>query len=196
MSTTEFSDNNICVYGASSLRLSEEHATAAYNLGKAIAGKGYGCVNGGGRAGIMRAVSDGVLDAGGKAIGILPQFMIDKGWQYDRLSEIVSVPDMHARKSMMAARSKAAIAMPGGCGTLEELLEIITWRQLGLYKGKVIIFNINGYYNCLLKMFEHCSDEGLMKESHLQLWHVATTVDEVMRIIDEEETCVEIESKY
>lgn len=187
---------NVCVFGASSSKIASKYIEVAYRLGQLLANDGIACINGAGREGIMRAVSDGELDCGGKAIGIIPQFMVDNGWQYDRLSEIVVTPDMHTRKSLMAERSDAIVAMPGGCGTLEELLEVITWKQLSLYKGKIIIFNLDSYYDDLLSMLAHCADEGFMKQSHLKLWHTASTVEEIMELLRKEGEQIEIESKY
>ena len=111
----------ICVFAASSSRADALYANAAYRLGREFAAAGIACINGGGREGLMRAVSDGTLDGGGRAVGIIPRFMVDNGWQYDRLSEMVVTPDMHTRKQAMAQRADAVVALPGGCGTLEEL---------------------------------------------------------------------------
>ena len=99
----------ICVFAASSGRVGKQYMEAAYQLGQAFAAAGIACINGGGRDGLMRAVSDGTLDGGGRAVGIIPQFMVDNGWQYDSLSEIVVTADMHTRKQMMAQRADAVI---------------------------------------------------------------------------------------
>ena len=114
----ESNNRYICVYGASSDNIAEEYKQAAYLLGKTLAAKGWNCINGAGSAGLMRAVSDGFLDAGAKAVGIIPQFMVDNGWHYTRLSQIIATPDMHHRKQLMAQRSECSISMPGGCVTL------------------------------------------------------------------------------
>ena len=123
---------NICVFGASSRDLEQRYVDDAYHLGTLIAQRGWACYNGAGCEGLMRAVSDGALDAGGEAIGVIPQFMVDNGWHYDRLTRIITTSDMHQRKLTLAQSTQAVIALPGGCGTLEELLEAITWRQLNL----------------------------------------------------------------
>lgn len=188
----------ICVFAASSSNVGQQYVDEAYRLGKAFAAAGIGCINGAGREGLMRAVSDGVLDGGGRAVGIIPRFMVDNGWQYDRLSEIVVTPDMHTRKQMMAQRADAVVALPGGCGTLEELLEIITWKQLGLFHKPIVILNVDGFFNPLLAMLERCIAEYFMKPSHGHLWHVATSADEVVALlcsIDLEEDN-RVESKY
>lgn len=194
----ESNNRYICVYGASSDNIAEEYKQAAYQLGKALAAKGWNCINGAGSAGVMRAVSDGFLDGGAKAVGIIPQFMVDNEWHYSRLSEIISTPDMHQRKQMMAQRSQCSIAMPGGCGTLEELLEIITWKQLSLYNKPIVIFNINGFFDSILQQLEHCIAQQFMKPTHKHLWFTAHNVQQIVDFIesyDEQATPV-VESKY
>ena len=194
----ESNNRYICVYGASSDNIAEEYKQAAYQLGKALAAKGWNCINGAGSAGVMRAVSDGFLDGGAKAVGIIPQFMVDNGWHYSRLSEIISTPDMHQRKQMMAQRSQCSIAMPGGCGTLEELLEIITWKQLSLYNKPIVIFNINGFFDSILQQLEHCIAQQFMKPTHKHLWFTAHNVQQIVDYIEsyEEQAAPVVESKY
>ncbi|HIT15088.1 MAG TPA: TIGR00730 family Rossman fold protein [Candidatus Avimuribaculum pullicola] len=188
----------ICVFAASSGRVGKQYMEAAYQLGQAFAAAGIACINGGGRDGLMRAVSDGTLDGGGRAVGIIPQFMVDNGWQYDSLSEIVVTADMHTRKQMMAQRADAVMALPGGCGTLEELLEIITWKQLGLFHKPIIILNVGGFYDHLLAMLKHCTDEQFMKRSHGNLWHVAADATDAMAILSAIDIKSDdiVESKY
>lgn len=194
----ESNNRYICVYGASSDNIAEEYKQAAYQLGKALAAKGWNCINGAGSAGVMRAVSDGFLDGGAKAVGIIPQFMVDNGWHYSRLSDIISTPDMHQRKQMMAQRSQCSIAMPGGCGTLEELLEIITWKQLSLYNKPIVIFNINGFFDSILQQLEHCIAQQFMKPTHKHLWFTAHNVQQIVDYIEryDEQAAPVVESKY
>lgn len=194
----ESNNRYICVYGASSDNIAEEYKQAAYQLGKALAAKGWNCINGAGSAGVMRAVSDGFLDGGAKAVGIIPQFMVDNGWHYSRLSEIISTPDMHQRKQMMAQRSQCSIAMPGGCGTLEELLEIITWKQLSLYNKPIVIFNINGFFDSILQQLEHCIAQQFMKPTHKHMWFTAHNVQQIVDYIEsyDEQAAPVVESKY
>jgi len=192
------SDNRyICIYGASSDNIPPKYKQAAYNLGRALAKKGWNGLNGAGSAGIMRSASDGFLDGGAKAIGIIPQFMVDNNWHYNRLSEIVVTEDMHQRKQLMSQKSACLVAMPGGCGTLEELTEIITWIQLGICHKPLVIFNIDGFFNHLLSQLEHCITENFMKQSHKNLWYTANTIEDVINFIDnyDESTQVTIESK-
>lgn len=188
----------ICVFAASSSRVAQRYVDEAYKLGREFAAAGVTCINGAGREGLMRAVSDGVLDGGGRAVGIIPQFMVDNGWQYDRLSEIVVTPDMHTRKQTMARRADAVVALPGGCGTLEELLEIITWKQLGLFHKPIVMLNVDGFFNPLLDMLGRCVDEHFMKISHGHLWHVANDASDVLPLLASVDVYADdmVESKY
>lgn len=170
----------ICVYGASSADIDPVYKEAAFETGRLIALSGHPLVCGGGRSGLMAAAIEGAVSAGGEAIGVLPQFMIERNWQHPALTSLVVKPDMHSRKRAMAEMSLAAISLPGGCGTLEELLEIITWRQLNLFKGNVVIANIAGYYSPLLEMLRQTIDKGFMKGDHARLWSVASSAAEAV----------------
>lgn len=186
---------NVCVFCASSANIDSRYLQAARDLGALLAREGWRCVNGGGAVGLMGAVTDGALDAGGEVTGVIPKFMVDNGWCYDRLEDVIITADMHQRKHMMSDMADAVIALPGGVGTLEELLETLTWRQLGLVKVPIIILNTLGYYDALLDMLRHAIDEGFMKTSHAQLWQVAATPQEAIDLLTNT-TMVEFESKY
>ena len=186
---------NVCVFCASSANIDERYLADAHQLGTLLAQAGWRCVNGGGAVGLMGAVTDGALDADGEVTGVIPKFMVDNGWCYDRLIDVVVTADMHQRKQIMSDMADAVIALPGGVGTLEELLETLTWRQLGLVKVPVIILNTLGYYDPLLAMLRHSIDEGFMKPSHDQLWQVAATPAEAIALLDNDNP-VQFESKY
>ena len=186
---------NVCVFCASSANIDERYLTDAHQLGTLLAQGGWRCVNGGGAVGLMGAVTDGALDADGEVTGVIPKFMVDNGWCYDRLIDVVVTADMHQRKQIMSDMADAVIALPGGVGTLEELLETLTWRQLGLVTVPVIILNTLGYYDPLLAMLRHSIDEGFMKPSHDQLWQVAATPAEAIALLDDNHP-VQFESKY
>lgn len=188
--------NAICVYCASSSQIDKSYIDAAYELGCRIADSGNTMVCGAGNSGLMGALIDGVLNRGGQAIGIIPQFMVDNGWHHPKLTHLEITPDMHTRKETMAQISKAIIAMPGGCGTLEELLEIITWRQLGLYDGKIIILNINNYFDPLLEMLNKAIENGFMKKDHIKIWEIATTPQQAINLALEEKNILSFTSKY
>lgn len=172
----------ITVYGASSPQIDTIYKEAAYRLGSLIASMGLTLITGGGRSGIMAAAIEGAIEAGGKTIGVLPSFMIDRCWNHPGLSDVIVTDGMHERKQTMAAMSRAAIAMPGGCGTLEELMEIITWRQLGLYNGNVVIANINGFFDPLLSMLDRCITQRFMNPDHTGLWKVSYTPEQAVQL--------------
>ena len=170
------------VYSASSGQVPAVYLEAARTLGRLIASGNHPLVNGAGRTGLMGACTDACLAAGGKAIGVIPQFMIDQGWQHRGMTELIITPDMHRRKELMAEKSDACIALAGGVGTLEELLEIITWKQLGLYLKPIIILNTNGYYDALLAQLQRAADECFMRPQHTAIWSVAATPEEAIQL--------------
>ena len=132
----------------------------------------------------MRHISDAVLAAGGTVTGIIPHFMVEQGWHHKGLTRLIETETMHERKRMMADLSDGVIALPGGCGTLEELLEIITWKQLGLYLNPVVILNINGFYDPLLEMLEKgCRPEFHAPVNMGAIWQVASTPEEAVNLL-------------
>ena len=134
----------------------------------------------------MRAVSDATLAAGGTVTGVIPHFMVEQNWYHKGLTKLIEVETMHERKQTMANLSDACIALPGGCGTLEELLEVITWKQLGLYVNPIVILNVNHYYDPLLQLFEKAIEEQFMRPQHQRLWAVAETAAEALQTVYEE----------
>lgn len=174
---------SVCVYCASSTQVTPVYQEAATELGRLLGERNLRVVNGAGNTGLMCAVSDGTLSAGGTVTGVIPHFMVEQNWCHKGLTELVEVGNMHERKQRMADLSDAVIALPGGCGTLEELLEVITWKQLGLYLNPVVILNINGYFDPLLEMFRKAVDEHFMRPQHAGLWAVASTPAEAVELI-------------
>lgn len=179
----ENGNREVVVYCASSAKIGSVYFDAASELGVLLAKNDISCINGAGREGLMGALNDAVLKNGGKVKGIIPQFMVDAGWGHDRLTETIVTATIHERKAAMAKAADAVIALPGGIGTLEELAEIITWKQLGLYLKPVIILNINNYYDPLLSFLEKMIDENFMKDIYRELWQVATTPQEAVELI-------------
>lgn len=173
---------SICVYCASSSKVNACYTDTAYTLGTLLGREGITLITGAGCQGLMRSVEDGTLESGGKAIGVIPQFMVEQNWHHTGLSELIITDSMHERKEKMASLADAVIALPGGCGTMEELLEIITWKQLGLYLGPIIILNVNGYYDQLISQLERAIDECFMGKIHGNIWNVATTAEEAVQI--------------
>lgn len=170
----------ITVYCASSVTIDETYFKAARELGTEIARRGLTLITGAGAQGLMGAVNDAAIKAGGKTLGVIPQFMVDRNWHHKGLDELKITESMHRRKELMASMCAGAIAMPGGIGTFEELLEIITWRQLGLFNGNIVIFNVNNYFDNLLSMLDTAIEENFMKQDHRQLWSVASTAEEAV----------------
>lgn len=172
----------VTVYCASARDIAPDYSAAARALGKALAAAGVPAVNGGGKMGLMGALNDAVLAAGGEAIGVIPRFMVDRGWFHPDVSTLIITDGMHQRKTTMAALSRGVIALPGGIGTLEELCEILTWRQLGLYGGPVVLLNVRGYYDAFVALIDKAVEEGFMKADHRALFHLCDNVDEAFRI--------------
>lgn len=170
----------VTIYGASSPNIPACYLEAAHRVGLRLAEAGIDLICGGGRTGVMAAAIDGALEGGGNAVGVLPRFMVERSWQHPGLTHMEVTSDMHSRKELMARRSRGVIAMPGGVGTLEELLEIITWRQLGLYQGNIVILNTDGYYDPLLGMLGRTIEQHFMNPDHATLWMVAGTADEAV----------------
>ena len=175
--------NSVCVYCASSTKIDSAYFEAARELGTLLGQRHIRLINGAGGIGLMSATADAVLAAGGEVTGVIPHFMVEQGWQHKGLTEMIEVENMHQRKQKMADLSDAVIALPGGCGTLEELLEIITWKQLGLYLNPIVILNTNGFFDPLLAMLQRAMDENFMRQQHGAIWHVASTPQEAVELI-------------
>ena len=174
----------VCVYCASSTLCDPGFHAAARRLGELLAGAGVGVVYGGGSVGSMGALADGAIEAGGHVEGVIPEFMYDLEWAHEGLSHLEVVDDMHQRKRLMIADVDAIIALPGGSGTFEELLEAITWKRLELHAHPIVIVNTNGYYNALLRALEQAVDLNFMGERREEgLWSVVESPDEVLEAI-------------
>ena len=175
--------NSVCVYCASSTQIDEKYFRVAEKLGTLIAQRGLRLITGAGNLGLMNTVQDAALAAGGEAIGVIPTFMVKEGWHHTGLTQLIETASMHERKQTMANLSDGVIALPGGCGTMEELLEIITWKQLGLYLNPIIILNIDGYYDHLLALLDKAVEERFMRAIHADIWRVATTPEEAVELL-------------
>lgn len=173
----------IAVYCASSTQIRKEFFEAAEAVGRLLAQKGVGVVTGAGNLGLMNSVENAALEAGGEVIGVIPEFMVHEGWHHTGLSELIVTADMHERKQTIARITDGCIALPGGCGTLEELLEVITWKQLGLYLNPIIILNQCGYYDSLLAQLQTAVDEHFMRTIHADIWRVASTAEEAVEMV-------------
>lgn len=160
---------NICIYCGSRPGVQAVYADAARELGRLIGEQGHGLVYGGGNVGLMGVVADAVLAAGGPVVGVIPEALVQREVGHQGLSQQFVVPDMHVRKRMMAERADAFIAMPGGIGTLEELYEVWTWRQLGYHDKPVGLLNVAGFYDTLLTFMDRTVSEGFLDEAQRRM---------------------------
>ncbi|MFK0688639.1 TIGR00730 family Rossman fold protein [Mesorhizobium sp. IMUNJ 23033] len=156
---------SVCVYCGSSPGRDETYAKAGHLLGRSLARSGLRLIYGGGTKGIMGAVAEGALKAGGKVTGIIPRFLINREateTALDRLDELVITDNMHERKHRMFEKSDAFVALPGGIGTVEEIVEIMTWGQLGHHRKPIVFANIKGFWDPMLSLLDHMSAEGFI----------------------------------
>jgi len=170
----------VCVYAASSDKSPVIYHEAALRLGRELARERITIVYGGGSTGLMGRLAEGALSEGGSVIGVLPQFMDELEWGHRSLTELRVVADMHERKRFMLEASDAIIALPGGCGTLEELFEAITWKRLGLHVKPIVIVNINGFFDPCIEMLLRCISEQFMHDKHTDMWSVVAEPEAVI----------------
>jgi len=175
--------NQICVYCASSNIIDQKYFEAAEGLGDELARHQITLIYGGGSSGLMGRIADRVISKGGKVIGIIPDFMQKVEWAHKGITELHIVGDMHARKKRFLDGTDALVALPGGCGTLEELLEAITLKRLGLFNKPIIILNTAGFYDPLLSMLQRCVDEKFMNEDSAKMWSVVKHPNEVVAAV-------------
>ena len=174
----------LCVYCSSSDRLDPKYFAAAETFGRAMTARGWGLVYGGGKTGLMGAVARAVKSDGGRVVGVIPEFMKAKELAYEGADELVTVLTMRERKMIMETRADAFVALPGGWGTLEEMMEIITLRSLNVLSKPCVFFNQDGFYDDLLRFFEKMVCERFTKPSHRELFAMAATVDKVFAQLD------------
>jgi uncharacterized protein (TIGR00730 family) len=174
---------NVCVYSASSTKIAPVYFAVAEELGQLLALRGINLINGAGSIGLMAATSNACLEAGGTVTGVIPHFMVEQNWHHKGLTQLIETETMHERKQIIAEMSDGIIALPGGCGTMEELLEIITWKQLGIYLNPIVILNIDGFYNPLLEMLQRAIDGNFMRPEHQNIWQVATSAQQAIELL-------------
>ncbi len=177
------SNLKVCVYCASSQTCDPSYLDAAERLGRHLARHQATLVYGGGGAGAMARLAEGALGAGGKAIGVIPRFMVELEWGHKQLTELHIVEDMRERKHRMLYGADAVVALAGGCGTLEELFETITLKRLGSYLGPIILVNTRGFYDRVVAALEHCIAEHFMDTRHRQMWTVVKEPEDVLKAI-------------
>lgn len=170
----------ICVFASSSSKISIEYAVAASHLGTLLAQAGIGVVYGGGGIGLMRKLADSIISCGGRITGVIPSFMKDEGWDHSGVTDMIITSDMGERKKQMFALSNGVVALPGGIGTLEELTEAITLKQLGLFRGPIIMLNTLDFYKPLIHFLDHMVTGNFLRIEHKRIWEIADTPEEVM----------------
>ena len=175
---------SICVYCASSSRIDEKYYQAADELGRLIAESGAALVFGGGARGAMGRLADAALAAGGRVVGVMPRFMIELEWAHPGCSELIITEGMHERKARLIEGVDAVVALPGGSGTLEELIETITLKRLGQFLKPIVLVNIDGFYDPLVQQYNRCIAERFMDERHHQMWSVVESPAKVFAAID------------
>ncbi len=161
--------NRVCVFTGSSPGARPEYADLARRLGRELAARRLELVFGGGRVGLMGVMADALLEAGGRAVGVIPEAMVERELAHEGVTEMRVVATMHERKAQMASLSDAFIAMPGGVGTLDELFETFTWAQLGLHAKPFGLLDPNGYYRDLIGFLDHAVSEGFVRGDHREL---------------------------
>ena len=175
----------ICVYCASSNQVAPKYFEAANRLARLFVDEGITVVYGGGSTGLMGELATSALRAGGHVIGIMPNFMKEVEWAHQEVKEFLFVGDMHERKKKFLEYSDALVALPGGTGTLEELLEAITLKRLGLFLKPIVILNQDGYYDPLLQMLDRCVEEKFMGAGHTLIWKAVDSAEQVLPAIRE-----------
>jgi hypothetical protein len=175
----------ICVYAASSSQCAAPFLEAARKLGNILAQAGATVVFGGGATGLMGAVADGAIEAGGHVIGIIPRFMTEIEWQHTGIATLEVVEDMRERKHRLLTGSDAVVALPGGCGTLEELSEAITLKRLGIYFNPIVMVNTLGFYAPLLRFLDDMIDARFLNQEHRAMWSMVESPEDVLPRIRE-----------
>lgn len=177
-------NKKICVYSSSSQKLDKIYYDFAEKLGQRIGERGDTLVFGAGVVGTMGRTAKGVKEKGGRIIGVIPEVLNIKGVVYEECDELIVTPEMRTRKRMLDESSDVLMTLPGGFGTLEEVLEVITSKQLGYHQKPIVIFNFNGYYDNLLAQFEECYEQNFAKPIYKTLYFVTDSIDEAFDYID------------
>jgi uncharacterized protein (TIGR00730 family) len=181
----------VCIFASSSNRIDGEYGAAASRLGTLLAASGMEVIYGGGGIGLMGKLADAVISGGGSITGVIPGFMKDEGWDHAEVKDMIVTSDMGERKKRMFEESDAVVALPGGIGTLEELTEAITLKQLGIYKGPVVILNTLNYYKSLIEFLDSMITKHFLKVEHKVIWEVVNSPEEVIEYLKNYEGWIE-----
>ncbi|ROL60345.1 TIGR00730 family Rossman fold protein [Bacteroidetes/Chlorobi group bacterium MS-B_bin-24] len=173
----------VTCFCASSNRVDKYYLDSAYELGEILARNHKTVFYGGGKVGLMGRLAQGVLDNKGQIIGVIPKFMQKYELGHNGITRLIEVETMHQREEIMISRADCIVALPGGCGTFEELLQAITWKRLKIISAPIIIVNLKKYYNPLIQQLNKAVDENFMRTEHRQLWEVAESIPEVYDLI-------------
>jgi len=175
----------VCVFCASAAGASPDYLNAAQSLGRLIAQRGYGLLYGGAIVGAMGAVADGALAAGGDVVGVIPEVIQEHEIEHRGLTELHVVGTMHERKAMLASRADAFVALPGGYGTMDELIEVVTWAQLRIHAKPCVLVNLRGYYDGLLRFLDHAVAEGFVLAENRGLVQVARDPESALALVEQ-----------
>ncbi len=175
---------SVCVFTSSSDDVAPQYFHAAAALGRRIAERGHTLVYGGGKSGLMGELARSAQRSGGRVVGIIPVEMKDRGWAYESADELIVTEDMRERKTAMETRADMFIALPGGFGTLEEIMEMLTLKQLQYHAKPIVLINTNGFYDRLINLFEHIYEQKFTKEEFRTSYHVAPNVERAFAFID------------
>ncbi len=175
---------SLCVYCGSSNNVDPAHLSAARETGRLAAGRGIEIVFGGGHVGMMGALADGALAAGGRVTGIIPEILRRREVAHDGASDMIVVDSMHTRKRKMFERADAFCALPGGMGTLDETFEIVTWKQLGLHDKPIVLANLGGFWDPLLVMLQHQVAQGYVQANQMRLFRVVERVESIFDALE------------
>jgi uncharacterized protein (TIGR00730 family) len=174
-------EKSVAVYCASVLGAKSQYSVVAEELGRALAERGIGLIYGGAKVGLMGAVADATIQAGGYVVGVIPHVLVDKEVAHDGLAELHITETMHTRKALMADRADAFIILPGGFGTFEEMFEVLAWQTLKIHSKPVVVLNTAGFYDQLLAFLDHCDAEGMLR-SNRNILLEAKTVSEALHL--------------
>lgn len=185
---------SLCVYCGSRDGLDPAHVAAAREVGRQIGERGWRLVYGGGSTGLMGTVADAALDAGAPVIGVIPERLMTREMGHGRLTELQVVDTMHARKHNMAMQSDAFLALPGGIGTMEEIFEVWTWRQLGYHRKALGLLNVAGYYDHLLRFIDGCRDGGFLWPDVQELLMIGDDITTLLDRIEDEHARLQVQT--
>ncbi|MGA7157948.1 MAG: TIGR00730 family Rossman fold protein [Acidobacteriaceae bacterium] len=172
---------SIAVFCASARGAKPEYAAAAEALGRTLAERGIGLIYGGGKTGLMGAVADGALAAGGYVVGVIPHVLVDLEVAHDGVSELHVTSTMHTRKALMAEKADAFVILPGGYGTFEEMFEVLAWQTLKIHSKPVVLLNVAGFFDTMLEFLDVCDREGMLRGNR-DILLVAETADEALKL--------------